>query len=110
MYKKHYIKDFVEDFNYSGVILYVSDSVNLEHLGAKLKKDNLNHLSRLVAMLLNRMFYIENCDLQIISSECELFELLDNDYSVEILYEDKNGYFIRSEVLQWNSKKNTLHF
>lgn len=41
MYKKYYIKDFVEDFNYSGVILYVSDSVNLEHLRTKLKKDNL---------------------------------------------------------------------
>lgn len=38
MYKKYYIKDFVEDFNYTGVILYVLDSVNLEHLRAKLKK------------------------------------------------------------------------
>lgn len=107
MYKKYYIKDFVEDFNYSGVILYVSDSVNLEHLRAKLKKDNLNHLSRFDDVLLNRMFYIENCDLQIISSESELF---DNDYSVKILYKDKNGYFIRLEVLQWSSKKNILHF
>ena len=38
MISKYYIEDFVEDFNYSGVILYVSDSVNLEHLRAKLKK------------------------------------------------------------------------
>lgn len=100
MYKKYYIKDFVEDFNYSGVILYVSDSVNLEHLREKLKKDNLNHLYGFDVVLLNRMFYIENCDLQIISSESELFELFDNDYSVKILYKDKNGYFIRLEVLQ----------
>lgn len=100
MYKKYYIKDFVEDFNYSGVILYVSDSVNLEHLRAKLKKDNLSHLYSFDVVLLNRMFYIENCDLQIISSESELFELFDNDYSVKILHKDKNGYFIRLEVLQ----------
>lgn len=99
MYKKYYIKDFVEDFNYSGVILYVSDSVNLEHLRAKLKKDNLNHLYSFDVVLLNRMFYIENCDLQIISSEGELFELFDNDYSAKILYKDKNGYFIRLEAL-----------
>lgn len=100
MYKKHYIKDFVEDFNYSGDILYVSDSVNLDHLIAKLKKDNLNHLYSFHVVLLNRMFYIENCDLQTISSESELLELIGNDYSVKILYKDKNGYFIWSEVQQ----------
>lgn len=75
MISKYYIKDFVEDFNYSGVILYVSDSVNLEHLRAKLKEDNLNHLYNFDVVLLNRVFYIENCDLQIISSESELIEL-----------------------------------
>lgn len=100
MISKYYIKDFVEDFNYSGVILYVSDSVNLEHLRAKLKKDNLNHLYSFDVVLLNRMFYIENCDLQIISSESKLFELFNNDYLVKILYKDKNGYFIRLGVLQ----------
>ena len=100
MYKKYYIKDFVEDFNYSGVILYVSDSVNLEHLRAKLKKDNLNHLYSFDVVLLNRRFYIENCDLQIISSASELLDLFKDDYELKILYEDKNGFFIRSEVLQ----------
>ena len=100
MISKYYIKDFVEDFNYSGIMLYASDSVNLEHLRAKLKEDNLSHLYGFDAVLLNRMFYIENCDLQIIGSESELFELFDNDYSVKILYKDENGYFIRLEVLQ----------
>lgn len=100
MYKKYYIKDFVEDFNYSGVILYVSDSVNLEHLRAKLKKDNLNHLYSFDVVLLNRMFYIENCDLQIISSASEILDLFKDDYELKILYEDENGFFIRLEVLQ----------
>ena len=53
---KHYIKDFVEDFNYSGIMLYASDSVNLEHLRAKLKEDNLSHLYSFDVVLLNRMF------------------------------------------------------
>lgn len=100
MHKRHYIKDFVEDFNYSGIMLYASDSVNLEHLRAKLKEDNLSHLYNFDVVSLNRMFYIDNCDLQTISSESELFELFDNDYSVKILYKDENGYFIRLEVLQ----------
>lgn len=100
MYKKYYIKDFVEDFNYSGVILYVSDSVSLGLLREKLKKDNLNHLYSFDVVLLNRMFYIENCDLQIISSASELLDLFKDDYELKILYEDKNGFFIRSEVLQ----------
>lgn len=100
MYNKHYIKDFVEDFNYSGIMLYASDSVNLEHLRAKLKEDNLSHLYNFDVVSLNRMFYIDNCDLQIISSESELFELFDNDYSLKNLYEDKNGFFIFVEVLQ----------
>ena len=53
----------------------------------------MNHLYSFHVVLLNRMFYIENCDLQIISSESELFELIDNDYSVKILYKDKNGFY-----------------
>lgn len=100
MISKYYIKDFVEDFNYSGIILYASDSVNLEHLRAKLKEDNLSLLYNFDAVLFNRMFYIDNCDLQTISSGSELFELFDNDYSLKNLYEDKNGFFIFVEALQ----------
>lgn len=55
------------------------------------------HLYNFDAVSLNKMFYIDNCDLQIISSESELF---DNDYSVKILYKDKNGFYIKLEVLQ----------
>ena len=100
MISKYYIKDFVEDFNYSGIMFYVSDSVSLGLLREKLKEDNVSHLYKFDVVLINRMFYIENCDLQIISSESELIELFANDYSVKILYEDNNGYFIRLEVLQ----------
>ena len=100
MYKKYYIKDFVEDFNYSGIMFYVSDSVSLGLLREKLKD----------VVLINRMFYIENCDLQIISSASEILDLFKDDYELKILYEDENGFFIRLEALQWNSKKNTLQF
>lgn len=100
MYRIHYIEDFVEDFNYSGIIFYVSDSVSLGLLREKLNEDNINHLYNFDVVLINRMFYIENCDLQIIRSVSEILDLFDNDYSVKILYEDKNGFFIKSEVLQ----------
>lgn len=100
MYRIHYIEDFVEDFNYSGIIFYVSDSVSLELLREKLNEDNINHLYNFDVVLINRMFYIENCDLQIIRSVSEILDLFDNDYSVKILYEDKNGFFIKLEVLQ----------
>lgn len=100
MYKKYYIEDFVEDFNYSGIMFYVSDSVSLGLLREKLKEDNVSHLYNFDAVLINRMFYIENCDLQIISSASEILDLFKDDYELKILYEDENGFFIRLEVLQ----------
>lgn len=96
MISKYYIKDFVEDFNFSGVMLYVSDSVSLGLLREKLKEDNVNHLYGFDVVLINRMFYIENCDLQIISSASEILDLFDDDYELKILYEDKSGFFIKS--------------
>ena len=100
MYKKYYIKDFVEDFNYSGIMFYVSDSVSLGLLREKLKEDNVSHLYNFDVVLINRMFYIENCDLQIISSASEILDLFKDDYELKILYEDENGFFIRLEALQ----------
>jgi hypothetical protein len=101
MTSKYYIKDFVEDFNFSGVMFYVSDSVSLGLLREKLKEDNVSHLYEFDVVLINRMFYIENCDLQIINSKCEILELVDyNCYTLKILYEDENGFFIYVEVLQ----------
>jgi hypothetical protein len=101
MHKKYYIEDFVEEFDYSGIIFKISKSVNLKHLRLKLDEDYLYCLHRFDAVLDNRLFYIENGDLQIINSKCEILELVNyNCYTLKNLYEDKNGFFIFVEVLQ----------
>jgi hypothetical protein len=47
------------------------------------------------ALLDNRLFYIENGDLYIINSKCEMLELVNyNCYTLKILHEDENGFFI----------------
>lgn len=96
MISKYYIEDFVEEFDYTGIIFKISKSVNL-----KLDEDYLCFLHRFDAVLDNRLFYIENGDLQIINSKCEILELVNyNCYTLKNLYEDKNGFFIFVEVLQ----------
>ena len=101
MHKKYYIEDFVEEFDYSGIIFKISKSVNLKHLRLKLDEDYLCCLHRFDGVLDNRLFYIENGDLQIINSKCETLELVNyNCYTLKNLYEDKNGFFIFVEVLQ----------
>lgn len=95
MISKYYIEDFVETFDYSGVILKIPKSVNLKRLWLKLNEDYLCCLHRFDTVLDNRLFYIENGDLQIINSKCELLELVNyNCYTLKILHEDENGFFI----------------
>lgn len=95
MINKHYIENFVETFDYSGVILKIPKSVNLKRLWLKLNEDYLCCLNRFDTVLDNRLFYIENGDLQIINSKCELLELVNyNCYTLKILHEDENGFFI----------------
>lgn len=101
MISKYYIEDFVEEFDYSGIIFKISKSVNLKHLRLKLDEDYLCCLHRFDTVLDNRLFYIENGVLQIINSKCEILELVNyNCYTLKNLYEDKNGFFIFVEVLQ----------
>ena len=95
MYKKYYIEDFVEEFDYSDIIFKISKSVNLKHLRLKLDEDYLCCLHRFDAVVDNRLFYIDNGNLQIINSKCEFLELVNyNCYTLKILHEDENGFFI----------------
>lgn len=48
MISKYYIEDFVEEFDYSGIIFKISKSVNLKHLRIKLDEDYLCFLHRLM--------------------------------------------------------------
>lgn len=88
---KIYIDDFVEDLNYRGVILYVGN-VDPAKLLSKLKEDNLNKTYRFeYVMGSNKLFYVENCDLQDMS-ECRTLENI-----LEYLEDGQTIYSLRYE-------------
>lgn len=94
---KIYIKDFCEDLNYREVVLFVDSEIDLDDLYDRLKRDELSHLYRFESIRENRLFYIENCDLQdvtINSGWNELLELVENDYSILQLKKDHDGFYI----------------
>lgn len=98
MTHKTYITDFCEDLNYQGVVLYVDSEIDLEDLLNHLKAANVSHLYRFDCVRENRLFYIENCDLQdvtIDSNQNELLDLLENDYSIFELKKDNAGFYIK---------------
>lgn len=92
-----YIGNFIDDLNYHAVILHVDQDIDLDDLYIRLNDDNVNHLHRFDSVRGNRLFYIENCDLQDVTIEPtwnELLELIENEYSVLHLKKDINGYYI----------------
>lgn len=91
-----YIHDFVDELNYHAVILYVDPEVDLDELLSKLREDLVSHLYRFDSVRENRLFYIENCDLQdvtINSNWNELLDLLSEGYSVLQLKKDISGFY-----------------
>lgn len=96
--KKCHIHDFCEDLNYTDIILYVHEEINFQELYKRLDSDLVNHLYRFDSVKANRLFYIENCDLQNIDNE-EIVELFDNGYSVLQLRKDSDGFFIKTPDL-----------
>lgn len=101
---KIYIDDFVEDLNYRGVILYVGN-VDSAKLLNKLKEDNLNKTYRFKTVLeSNKLFYVENCDLQDMSN-CRTMEsileyLEDGQTIYSLRYEkDTDRYYV--ETMLW---------
>ena len=94
MKMKHYISDFVEEFNYSGIVLYVAAEIKFDELFLKLSRDNLSHMSRFDGVRDNRIFYIENCDL-FSDEDDEIKELLEENYTITTLRHDKNGFYVK---------------
>ena len=92
--KKEYINDFCEELNYTDVILYIHEEINFLDLCEKLKKDNVGHMYRFNLIKSNRLFYIENCDLQDVDDK-ELFDLLYNEYAILQLRKDSVGYYVK---------------
>lgn len=100
---KIYIDDFVEDLNYSGAILYVGN-INSAKLLSKLKEDTLNKTYRFKAVLeSNKLFRVENCDLQDMS-ECktleDILEYLEDGQTIYSLRYEKESdrYFVNTMV------------
>lgn len=91
---KYRIHDFCEELNYKDIILYVHEEIDFQELYRKLKNDLVNHLYRFDSVKANRLFYIENCDLQDVNNK-EVAELFDNGYSVLQLRKDGDGFFIK---------------
>lgn len=101
---KIYIDDFVEDLNYRGVILYVGN-VDPAKLLSKLKEDNLNKTYRFEYVLgSNKLFYVENCDLQDMS-ECstleDILEYLEDGQTIYSLRYEKESDRYYIETMLW---------
>lgn len=88
------VNDFVEDLNYQKIIVDY-EHVNAEELEARLINDMVNHMNRFKYTKDDKMFYIENCDLQDIRGARELYELIhDEKFVVWTLQKDSQGYYL----------------
>lgn len=93
---KIYIKNFCEDLNYQKIILDISD-VDREDLYGRLGKDYVNHRYRFDYIFSpngHNLMYIENCDLQDVSTTDIFYEMIKDGYVVTKLYHDERGYYI----------------
>ena len=101
MNERLYIKDFCEDLNYQGVILYIGN-VDRDRLRKALEKDKVGHLYRLVFATSNNdpsmrdFIYVENCDLQ--NLDYPIDEYFEDGYDVYVLYEDSAGFYIKNKM------------
>ena len=87
---RFYIDDFVEDLNYRKIILSFGD-VDPEKLKSKLVADNVNHINRFdTCCIYNKLFYIENCDLQDVDTEHG------DEFGNSLLYLISDGYVVYS--------------
>ena len=88
---RFYIDDFVEDLNYRKIILSIGDVV----------ADKVGHISRFDRYCIsNKLFFIENCDLQEVDTQMEppeiygnsfLYLVIEEGYSIIALHYDEKG-------------------
>lgn len=89
---RFYIDDFVEELNYRKIILSFGN-VDPEKLKSKLVADNVNHINRFdTCCIYNKLFYIENCDLQDAEMPIDIQSLvIEEGYSIVALHYDEKG-------------------
>ena len=101
MNERLHIKDFCEDLNYQGVILYIGN-VDRDRLRKALEKDEVGHLYRLAFATssndpsMRDFIYVENCDLQ--NLDYPIHEYFEDGYDVYVLYEDSSGFYIKNKM------------
>lgn len=94
---KFYITDFVEDLNYKNVVLHIDESVDLDELRDKMASDDMSHMRKFNIVRIDRMFYVENCDLQdvvLTPHWNQLRDLVEDGYTVVQLKRDTHGFYI----------------
>lgn len=102
---RFYIDDFVEDLNYRKIIFSFGD-VDPEKLKSKLVADNVNHINRFyTCCIYNKLFYIENCDLQDVDTQMEPPEIYGNSFQSLVIEE---GYSI--VALHYDEKGDQWYF
>lgn len=109
---KFYVNDFVEDLNYKNVVLYVDDTVDLDALHDKMVSDNMNHMYHFDVIREDRLFYVENCDLEdvvLASSWNQLRDLIEDEYTIVQLKQDDGGFYIELPDIFENLKKEGMN-
>lgn len=84
--------------NYRKIILYVKNVSEIDLL-ARLRKDMVSKTYRFNCVKENGLMYIENCDLQDVM-ENELFEMLDECFSVFTLKQNEKGFYIENNDIE----------
>lgn len=75
----------LEDVNYSGDMFIFDARFNDDVVSMIVDVWKLGKQYRLVNVLQDKVFYVENCDLQDVSFP-EMFEILDGSYGIERIY------------------------
>lgn len=101
MDRRIYIKDFCEDLNYQGFILYIG-YVPAHRLLKVLERDNVNKLYRLEYAMnkedisQRNYIYVENCDLQ--DLDYPIHDYIESNYDVYVLYEDNGEFYVKKRL------------
>lgn len=96
------IDDFVEDLNYSKKALFISAEIDGRILLDRLKQDQVNKLwryHRFYEKRLSCIMIIENCDLDILSPSTEMFECVDEGYSLYLLRFDGVNFYLEDFLI-----------
>lgn len=89
---KIYINDFVEDLNYQRITLYYGNlkPFDILQLENRMNLNKMNKMYRFESTKTNNLFYVENCDLQIVNNN----ETLEDKHNIYNLFCDDYGFYV----------------